>query len=60
MRPAHFDVVIKAREKKKEKKVSGYNDEKHCYRTPRLALKLCHSLQKVSDILHCRALGTRQ
>ncbi|XP_039525901.1 uncharacterized protein LOC120478179 [Pimephales promelas] len=51
VRPAHFDVVIKA-----VKKVSGYDDEKHCYRTPSLALKLGHSLQKVSDILHCRAL----
>lgn len=51
MRPANFDVVIKA-----VKKVSGYDDEKHCYRTPSLALKLGHSLQKVSDILHCRAL----
>lgn len=46
VRPAHFDVVIKA-----VKKVSGYDDEKHCYRTPSLALKLGHSLQKVSDIL---------
>lgn len=51
VRPANFDVVIKA-----VKKVSGYDDEKHCYRTPSLALKLGHSLQKVSDILHCRAL----
>ena len=51
VRPANFDVVIKA-----VKKVSGYDEEKHCYHTPSLALKLGHSLQKVSDILHCRAL----
>lgn len=51
VRPANFDVVIKA-----VKKVSGYDNEKHCYRTPSLALMLGHSLQKVSDILHCRAL----
>lgn len=51
VRPANFDVVIKA-----VKKVSGYDEEKHCFRTPSLALKLGHSLQKVSDILYCRAL----
>jgi len=51
VRPANFDVVIKA-----VKKVSGYDEEKHFYRTPSLALKLGHSLQKVSYFLHCRAL----
>lgn len=51
VRPANFDVVIKA-----VKKVSGYDEEKNRYSTPSLALKLGHSLQKVSDILHCRAL----
>uniref|UniRef100_A0A096LQ63 Uncharacterized protein n=1 Tax=Poecilia formosa TaxID=48698 RepID=A0A096LQ63_POEFO len=51
VKPANFDVVIKA-----VNKVSGYDEEKHHYRTPSLALKLGHSLQKVSDILHCRAL----
>nr|XP_054599976.1 uncharacterized protein LOC129164327 isoform X2 [Nothobranchius furzeri] len=51
VRPANFDVVISA-----VKKVSGYDEEKHCYHTPSLALKLSHSLQKVNDILHCRAL----
>lgn len=51
MRPANFEVVIKA-----VKKASGYDEEKHCYHTPSLALKLGHSLHKISDILHCRAL----
>ncbi|CAI5690130.1 unnamed protein product [Oreochromis niloticus] len=51
VRPANFNVVIKA-----VKKVSGYDEEKNCYSTPSLALKLGHSLQKVCDIIHCRAL----
>ncbi|XP_024119917.1 uncharacterized protein LOC112141094 isoform X9 [Oryzias melastigma] len=51
VRPGNFDVVIKA-----VKKVSGYDGEKNCYSTPSLALKLGHSLQKLNDILHCRAL----
>lgn len=49
IRPAHFHLVIQA-----VKKVSGFDEEKHCYKTPSLALKLGHSLQKVCDILHCR------
>nr|XP_054592993.1 uncharacterized protein LOC129152259 isoform X2 [Nothobranchius furzeri]XP_054592994.1 uncharacterized protein LOC129152259 isoform X2 [Nothobranchius furzeri] len=54
VRPANFDVVISA-----VKKVSGYDEEKRCYHTPSLALKLGHSLQKVNDILHCRAQLTQ-
>lgn len=50
VRPANFHLVIQA-----VKKVSGFDEEKHSYRTPSLALKLGHSLQKISDILHCRA-----
>ncbi|KAL7846086.1 hypothetical protein AOLI_G00242780 [Acnodon oligacanthus] len=38
------------------KKVSGYDEEKNCYQTPSLALKLGHTLQKVCEIIHCRAL----
>lgn len=41
IRPAKSEVVIQA-----VKKVSGFDDEKHCYKPPSLALKL----QKVSDI----------
>ncbi|XP_055082072.1 uncharacterized protein LOC129456738 isoform X1 [Periophthalmus magnuspinnatus] len=51
VRPANFQMVIQA-----VKKVSGFDEEKHCYQTPSLALKLGHSLQKISDIIHCRAL----
>ncbi|XP_067280128.1 uncharacterized protein [Pseudorasbora parva] len=54
VRPENFNVVIKA-----VKKVSGYDDEKNCYRTPSFPLKLGHLLQKVSDIIHCRALMTQ-
>ncbi|XP_054653990.1 uncharacterized protein LOC129193635 isoform X2 [Dunckerocampus dactyliophorus] len=53
IRPANFHSVIQA-----VKTVSGFDDEKHCYKTPSLALKLGHSLQKISDIIHCRALMT--
>ncbi|XP_039538947.1 uncharacterized protein LOC120486844 isoform X6 [Pimephales promelas] len=51
VRPANFNVLIQA-----VKKVSGFNGEKHTYQTPSLALKLGHSLQKICDIVHCRAL----
>ena len=51
VKPANFHVVIQA-----VKKVSGFDEEKHSYQTPSLALKLGHSLQKICDIIHCRAL----
>ncbi|KAI3355954.1 hypothetical protein L3Q82_004240 [Scortum barcoo] len=51
VKPANFQLVIQA-----VKKVSGFDEEKHCYQTPSLALKLGHSLQKICDIIHCRAL----
>lgn len=51
VKPANFYALIQA-----VKKVSGFNDEKHSYQTPSLALKLGHSLQKICDIVHCRAL----
>lgn len=51
VRPANFHVVIQA-----VKNVSGFDEEKDCYQTPSLALKLGHSLQKICDIVHCRAL----
>ncbi|XP_028275106.1 serine/threonine-protein kinase PAK 1 isoform X25 [Parambassis ranga] len=51
VKPKNFHVVIKA-----VKKVSGYDEEKNSYQTPSLALKLGHSLQKICDIIHCRAL----
>lgn len=51
VKPANFKVVVQA-----VKKVSGFDDDKQIYRTPSLALKLGHSLNKICDILHCRAL----
>lgn len=51
VKPANFSKVIQA-----VKKVSGYDEEKNCYQTPSLALKLGHTLQKVCEIIHCRAL----
>ncbi|XP_077422408.1 uncharacterized protein LOC144052330 isoform X7 [Vanacampus margaritifer] len=51
VKPANFHLVVQA-----VKKVSGFDEEKHCYKTPSLALKLGHSLHKICDILHCRAL----
>lgn len=51
VRPAHFHAVIQA-----VKQVSGFDEQMHSYQTPCRALNLGHSLQKISDILHCRAL----
>ena len=36
--------------------MSGSDEEKHSFLTPSLALKLGHSLHKISDIIHCTAL----
>lgn len=36
--------------------MSGFDANKHYFRTPSLALKLGHSLHKICDILYCRAL----
>ncbi len=51
VKPANFQRVVQA-----VKKVSGFDEEKHSYLTPSLALKLGHTLRKISDIIHCRAL----
>lgn len=51
VRPAKFHMVIQA-----VKNVSGFDEEKHRYQTPSLALKVGHSLQKTCDIIHCIAL----
>ncbi|XP_044063230.1 uncharacterized protein LOC122881284 [Siniperca chuatsi] len=51
VKPANFQRVVQA-----VKKVSGFDEEKHSYLTPSLALKLGHTLQKISNIIHCRAL----
>lgn len=51
MKPANFMNVIDA-----VKDAAGFNQDTHSYQTPSLALKFGHSLLKVSEILHCRAL----
>ncbi|XP_034747424.1 uncharacterized protein LOC117956459 isoform X1 [Etheostoma cragini] len=51
VKPANFQRVVQA-----VKKVSGFDEEKDLYQTPSLALKLGHTLQKIADIIHCRAL----
>lgn len=51
VKPANFYRLIQA-----VQRVSGYNEESHCYQSPSLALKLGHSLNKICEIIHCRAL----
>ncbi|KAA8579044.1 hypothetical protein FQN60_010568 [Etheostoma spectabile] len=51
VKPANFQIVVQA-----VKKVSGFDGKKDSYQTPSLALKLGHTLQKIADIIHCRAL----
>ncbi|XP_056448662.1 uncharacterized protein LOC130384480 isoform X1 [Gadus chalcogrammus] len=51
VKPANFQRVMRA-----VKKVSGFDEETHSFLTPSLALKLGHSLHKICDIIHCRAL----
>ncbi|XP_047189259.1 uncharacterized protein LOC118313196 isoform X2 [Scophthalmus maximus] len=51
VKPANFQRVVQA-----VKKVAGFDEEKASYLTPSLALKLGHALQKICDIVHCRAL----
>ena len=51
VKPANFQKVVEA-----VKTVSGFNEENLSYKTPTLALKLGHTLNKICDIIHCRAL----
>lgn len=52
VKPANFQIVVQA-----VKKVSGFDEGKHSYLTPSLALKLGHTLQKQKiHFIHCRAL----
>lgn len=51
IKPSNFQTVVQA-----VKKVAGFDEENLSYHTPSLALKLGHTLQKICDIIHCRAL----
>ncbi|XP_030294982.1 uncharacterized protein LOC115594830 isoform X4 [Sparus aurata] len=52
VKPNNFYKIIGA-----VKTVAGYDEEKHSYSTPSLALKLGHSLKKIGDIILCRAIS---
>ena len=52
VKPNHFYKIIGA-----VRAVAGYDEEKHSYCTPSLALKLGHSLKKIGDIILCRAIA---
>ncbi|XP_035991287.1 uncharacterized protein LOC105936613 [Fundulus heteroclitus] len=51
VRPSNFHILIQG-----VKKVSGFHEDSHSYQTPSLALKLGHSLHKISDLICCPAL----
>ncbi|XP_029949996.1 uncharacterized protein LOC115390320 isoform X2 [Salarias fasciatus] len=51
IKPANFQRIVQA-----VKKVSGFDEERLSFQTPSLALKLGHTLRKICDIIHCRAL----
>lgn len=54
VKPNNFYKIIGA-----VKSVAGYDEEKHTYCTPSLALKLGHSLKKIGDIILCRAISAQ-
>ncbi|KAI2645980.1 Nudix hydrolase 5 [Labeo rohita] len=51
IKPNNFMKVIEA-----VKETSGFEKDKNSYKTPSLALKIGHSLLKISDIIRCHAL----
>lgn len=52
VKPNNFYKIIGA-----VKTVAGYDEEKHSYSTPSLALKLGHSFKKICDDILCRAIS---
>ncbi|XP_041849327.1 uncharacterized protein LOC121645082 [Melanotaenia boesemani] len=54
VKPNNFYKVVAA-----VKTVAGYDEEKHSFSTPSLALKLGHSLKKVGGIILCRAISAQ-
>ncbi len=52
VKPNNFYKVVGA-----VKDVAGYDEKSHLYKTPSLALKLGHSLNKIGDIILCRAIA---
>ncbi|KAM9707776.1 uncharacterized protein ACNS7B_000282 isoform 5-T5 [Menidia menidia] len=51
VRPSNFHILIQA-----VKRVSGFDEGSHSFKTPSLALKLGHSLNKISDLICCTSL----
>ncbi|XP_077424987.1 uncharacterized protein LOC144053930 [Vanacampus margaritifer] len=51
IKPSNSQTVVQA-----VKQVAGFHEESLSYHTPSLALKLGHTLNKICDIIHCRAL----
>ncbi|KAK7132910.1 hypothetical protein R3I93_019232 [Phoxinus phoxinus] len=51
IKPGNFFVLTSA-----VKKVSGFDHENNTFKAPSLALKIGHSLRKISDLIMCRAL----
>ncbi|KAM3612304.1 uncharacterized protein V6R79_006508 [Siganus canaliculatus] len=52
VRPNNFYKIVEA-----VKCLSGYDEESHSCKIPSLALKLGHSLNKIADIILCRAIA---
>ncbi|XP_052409540.1 uncharacterized protein LOC127955927 isoform X1 [Carassius gibelio] len=52
VKPNNFYKVVEA-----VQDVAGYDENTHLYKTPSLPLKLGHSLNKIGDIILCRAIA---
>ncbi len=51
IKPGNFLILTSA-----VKRVSGFDHENSTFKAPSLALKIGHSLRKISDLIMCRAL----
>ncbi|KAI7790437.1 hypothetical protein IRJ41_024412 [Triplophysa rosa] len=51
VKPGNFFILTSA-----VKRVSGFDPENSTFKAPSLALKIGHSLRKISDLIMCRAL----
>lgn len=51
IKPGNFFILTSA-----VKRVSGFDNENNTFKAPSLALKIGHSLRKISDLIMCRAL----
>ncbi|KAK2907321.1 hypothetical protein Q8A67_006306 [Cirrhinus molitorella] len=51
IKPGNFFILTSA-----VKRVSGFDHENSTFKAPSLALKIGHSLRKISDLIMCRAL----